>query len=121
MVVALFDTNIIIDYLNGEEQAKKEFAAFPKKLLSGISYMEVLVGAAQDAEVIKHVLASVFDIIWLNQTIADKAIEVRRKYKIKLPDAIIMATALVHEAFLVTRNTKDFTTELPFVRVPYSL
>ena len=30
-------------------------------------------------------------------------------YKIKLPDAIIAATALVHNLTLLTRNEKDFS------------
>lgn len=35
-------------------------------------------------------------------------IEIRKKYKIKLPDAIIAGTALTYSLTLVTRNTKDF-------------
>jgi hypothetical protein len=40
--------------------------------------------------------------------IVDKTIEVRSSYKIKLPDAVIAATALVNELILVSRNIKDF-------------
>ena len=40
--------------------------------------------------------------------IADIAIEPRRKVSIKLPDAVIAATALLHDLTLVTRNVKDF-------------
>lgn len=39
---------------------------------------------------------------------ANQTILIRRQYKIKLPDAIIAATALVHNLILVTRNTSDF-------------
>jgi len=35
-------------------------------------------------------------------------IDLRRKYKIKLPDAVIAATALYYDLILVTRNEKDF-------------
>ncbi len=35
-------------------------------------------------------------------------IEIRRKYKIKLPDAIVAATSLCNHLTLTTRNTKDF-------------
>ena len=34
--------------------------------------------------------------------------EIRKKNKIKLPDAIIAATALVNDLTLLSRNTKDF-------------
>ena len=39
----------------------------------------------------------------------------------KLPDAIILATARVHRPVLATRNTKDFAREDPSVHVPYVL
>lgn len=32
----------------------------------------------------------------------------RQKQKIKLPDAIIAATALVNDFVIISRNTKDF-------------
>ena len=35
-------------------------------------------------------------------------IDIRQNYKLKLPDAIIAATALVYSLTLITRNTKDF-------------
>jgi len=44
----------------------------------------------------------------LNEDIVAKTIELRKKYKIKLPDAIIAATALVFNLVLITHNTIDF-------------
>jgi hypothetical protein len=44
----------------------------------------------------------------MDDAIVDKTIEVRSLYKIKLPDAIIAATAIGNGLVLVTRNTKDF-------------
>jgi hypothetical protein len=46
--------------------------------------------------------------IQLNNKIAELSIELRRKGKIKLPDAVIAATALYKDLILVTRNSKDF-------------
>ena len=40
--------------------------------------------------------------------VVNKAIELKRSRKIKTPDAIVAATALVFELNLLTRNTKDF-------------
>jgi predicted nucleic acid-binding protein len=37
----------------------------------------------------------------------------------RLPDAIILATARAESALLVTRNTKDFPRDDPASRVPY--
>lgn len=46
--------------------------------------------------------------IQLNNKIAELSIELRRKGKIKLPDAVIASTALYRDLILVTRNSKDF-------------
>jgi len=45
----------------------------------------------------------------LSDPIVRKTIELRRKISIKLPDAIIAATAIVHDLILITRNTADFS------------
>ena len=47
-------------------------------------------------------------ILPLDEAITDRTIAVRKSYKIKLPDAVIAATALQHDLELLTRNTKDF-------------
>ena len=46
------------------------------------------------------------DIIDINKTIKTKTIELRKKYKLKLPDAIICATAVYLEATLITSDKK---------------
>ena len=47
-------------------------------------------------------------IIALTDNIVNASIDVRMNHKTKLPDAIIAATALVHELIIISRNTKDF-------------
>lgn len=44
----------------------------------------------------------------LEQSIKIKTAEIRKAYRIKLPDAIIAATALIYNLTLLTRNTIDF-------------
>ncbi|HET9505789.1 MAG TPA: type II toxin-antitoxin system VapC family toxin [Hymenobacter sp.] len=51
-------------------------------------------------------MATIYDV--LDANIVRETIAIRRQRKIKLPDAIIAATALVHNHILVTRNTADF-------------
>jgi hypothetical protein len=51
--------------------------------------------------------------------VAERAAVNRRRKKIKLPDAIILATAEVAKRQLVTRNVKDFPAGMRGVRVPY--
>jgi predicted nucleic acid-binding protein len=44
----------------------------------------------------------------LNDIVISKTILLRQQHKIKTPDAIIAATALIHNLTLVSRNTVDF-------------
>ena len=46
----------------------------------------------------------------LTQQVAQQTIQLRKTHRIKLPDAIIAATALTHGFTIVTRNTSDFKT-----------
>ena len=50
MVKALFDTNILIDYLNAVPQARAELSLHPDKAISIITWMEVMVGAEPDSK-----------------------------------------------------------------------
>lgn len=47
-------------------------------------------------------------IYGLNEDVADKTIHIRRKYNIRLPDAVIAATCMIQALTLVTINDKDF-------------
>lgn len=49
-------------------------------------------------------------ILGLDNGVVDKTIAIRKSKKIKLPDAIIVATALVYNLTLVSRNIDDFNT-----------
>jgi hypothetical protein len=121
MVRALFDTNILIDYLNAVPQARTELHRYTEKAVSIITWMEVMVGASGDVEAATRSFLNAFDIITLDGEIAERAVKLRRSHNIKLPDAIIWATAQVRAMLLVTRNTKDFTTGDPGIRTPYKL
>ena len=57
-----------------------------------------------------------FKIIALDDEIARRAVQLRRAHRIKLPDAVIWATAQTTARLLVTRNTKDFSPDDPGVR-----
>jgi predicted nucleic acid-binding protein len=83
--------------------------------------MEVLVGAPPQVETATRRFLAGFGMIELDSEIAERAVSLRRKHGIKLPDAIIWAAADVHSLLLVTRNTKDFGEDTPGVRVPYVL
>ena len=116
---ALFDTNILVDYLNGVEVARDELARYEDNAVSIISWMEVMAGA-QEAEAVKvRAFLSGFSIVAVNAAIAEAAMTLRRERRLKLPDAIVWASALSLDRLLVTRDEKDFPPNYPGVRVPY--
>ncbi|ECA1349630.1 type II toxin-antitoxin system VapC family toxin [Salmonella enterica] len=119
---ALFDTNILIDLFSGRIEAKHALEAYPpQNAISLITWMEVMVGAKKyHQENRTHIALSAFNIIGVTQEIAERSVIVRQEYGMKLPDAIILATAQVHRCELVTRNTKDFA-DIPGVITPYHL
>jgi predicted nucleic acid-binding protein len=119
---AVFDTNILIDYLNGRAEAKAELDLYEEKMISIVTYMEVLVGAKNpdEAEILRAFLQS-FRCKELTQSVANFAITLRQQHRLKLPDAIVYATARDVGCNLVTRNTKDFPIAWPDIRSPYTL
>ena len=121
MVSALFDTNILIDYLNGIEAARTELDRYSDKAISLITWMEVMVGATPETEGIVRGFLNGFVNLPIDEQVSDVAVTLRKKHKIKLPNAIVWATAQVNRRIFVTRNTKDFSHDEPGVRVPYQI
>ena len=122
MVKVLFDTNILIDYLNGVSSASEELALYDDKAISVISWIEVMVGTNSKTEKItQDWLKSAFTIISIEEKISYRSIGVRKMHKMKLPDAIIYATAMETGRLLISRNTKYFSPNDPMVREPYKI
>lgn len=121
MVKLLFDTNILIDYLNGVEQAKAELDLHTDKAISLVTWMEVMVGANAATESVVKSFLGEFTSLPIDENVAVLAVKLRKRHKIKLPDAIIWATAQANSRILVTRNTKDFADSEPGIRIPYEL
>lgn len=104
----IIDTNILIylsKYLLDPQKILKENPS-----ISIITKIEVLGFNFKNVEEHQLLLGICNDlnIIALTNEIADSAIEIRKKYRIKLPDAIIYATALVNNTSLITNDIDDF-------------
>gem|GEM_PF-3624147 len=56
-----------------------------------------------------------------DNAVAQLSITLRQQHRLKLPDAIVWASARHVGALLVTRNTKDFPKGEPSVRFPYKV
>lgn len=120
-MLAVFDTNIVIDALNGVAEADAEYSRYEHVLISRITWMEVLVGSEGDDSELRDFLETHFEIIPLDLAVAEIAVQLRRAYHLRLPDAIIWSTAKANEAVLVTRNTKDFDPKWEGIHLPYTL
>ena len=98
------DTNALIYLLDGNQCMKPYLQ---KKLaLSVISEMEMLSfsGITEvDERRIKAMLADC-SILPLNESVKNEAVFLRKKYKIKLPDAIVAATAIKSSIPLITAD-----------------
>ena len=110
----LYDTNIFIYYLADDITVNswftEEFLNLHEILISPIIRIELLsfTGLSKEEEQSIEDLLSQFNTVPLLREIENQTIQIKRQYKIKLPDAIIAATAINQDAFLVTRNISDF-------------
>lgn len=122
VVARCFDSNIVIDWLNGVAEAGIELRSADARTISIMSWIEVLAGVRPEEEVaVRSLLRDNFRIVPVDVAIAERAVAIRRDRRIKLIDATIHATALQAGLQLSTRNTKDFLESDPTIRVPYRL
>ncbi len=120
-VKALFDTNILIDYLNGINAAREEIGLYQAPMISPITWIEVMVGVRDGEDADVRSFLSRFTPVPVTAEVAEVAVAIRKEHRIRLPDAIIWASAQCENALLVSRNTKDFPAGSPGVRAPYKL
>lgn len=108
----LFDTNIVIYYFNGltaDDALHRVLAgSFNISVITKIEFLGWSDFVSdprlynQARAFVGH--AQVFD---LSAEIVEQTIRLRQQFKTKTPDAIIAATALVHDLTVVTHNTSD--------------
>ena len=106
----LFDSNILIKF-QSKLMTEKAFEIIVEIIdsdynISVISELEVLGHHSATSEIEEFI--SIANLIELTGEIRKATILLRKQYKIKLPDAIIAATALVNDLILITENEKDF-------------
>lgn len=134
MAIALIDTNILIDYYDGVLEAKREFQYYTDTAISNVTYMEFVIGLRKQqgtgvitVQEFNNTLASLayLPVIQIDANITQHAIDVRSNSllggakAVKLPDAIIFATAAVAGRYMVTRDPRGFTGLN--VRQPYQI
>jgi predicted nucleic acid-binding protein len=107
------DTNVIINYFKAEPRAVNFFEKYKNKNNFGISII-TKIELTSYPNLIEEELLKIeeflkeFIIISVDENIASICSYLRRKYKTKLGDAIIAATAIYYNSSLLTFNTRDF-------------
>jgi hypothetical protein len=106
----LLDSNVIVDASKGIISPQDIINGYDFLYASVINYVETLGYKFADNEekVIIEQIFNIIEIVELNKEIADIAIEYRKKKKIKLPDALVLATAKYINADLLTSDIADF-------------
>ncbi len=119
MVAPFFDTNVVIDWRIDRPEASRELARYERHRISRIVWTEVLSGEPPESRAAVEEVLEPLDIVEVDRRIAATAADFRHGTRLTLLDALILATARVNGALLVTRNTRDFPATMPGIHVPY--
>ncbi len=109
----LMDTNAVIDYCGGQlpdtGMQKMHQIADNGFHISAIVKIEVMGfnGPPDDMQKLEGLL-SFADLLYIDDDVIQRTITLRKTKKMKWGDAIIAATALVHNLTLLSRNLADF-------------
>ena len=111
----LVDTDVLIWHLRGYPQATRRLDALGALTLSAVSYLEVLQGMRNKAELaavkkmLQHRAATLLPV---SEAITQRAIELMESltlsHGLQMGDALIAATALDHGLPVLTANVKHF-------------
>jgi len=125
----LWDTNTVIYFLQRQftpsaERFIDDIVLNSQPAISAITEIELLCWKSaneNDLLILRNFIKDSY-VYELDQDIKNQTAEIRKYHTLKLPDAIIAATAIVNKLTLITRNAKDFE-KLPELKIsnPYSL
>jgi len=99
----LVDTDIFVDPLRGAHELRP---AGHRLFYSVITRAELFAGTTASDLVVR--LLSAFRELPVDRGVAERAGRIRRESGLRLPDALVAGTALVHDLALVTRNRRHF-------------
>ena len=99
----LVDTDVFIDHLRGARQLVVEKH---RVHYSVVTRAELFAGTIA-SDLVNTVLEPFREIV-VERSVAERAGRIRRETGVRLPDALIAATAIEHKLGLATRNRSDF-------------
>lgn len=103
MADVLVDTDVFVDHLRG---AHRITPGRHRLHYSVITRAELFAGTTA-SDLVSSLLAP-FREVPVDRTVAERAGRIRRETGVRLPDALIAATAIEHGLGLATRNRSDF-------------
>lgn len=103
MADVLIDTDVFVDHLRGAAALRP---GRHRVHYSVITRAELFAGTSA-TDLCAQLLAP-FRELPVDRAVAARAGRVAREFGVRLPDAVIAATALEHGLSLVTRNRRDF-------------
>ncbi|MDK2761058.1 MAG: PIN domain-containing protein [Sphingopyxis sp.] len=122
MIDAQFDSDILIDALNGIDAARSEIRRAGRKSISRVSWTEVMSAADPRSIRLVEAFLGCFQVEEIGDAVARRAAALRAERKgLTLADAFVLATAQIGGRILVTRNIKVFPASMPGIRIPYTL
>ena len=103
MADVLVDTDLFIDHLRGAVA----LAGGRHRLYYSVVTRAELFAGSSATELVARLLAP-FRELPVDRAIAERAGRIKREARIRMPDALIAATALEHRLSVATRNMRDF-------------
>ncbi|MBI4430004.1 MAG: type II toxin-antitoxin system VapC family toxin [Ignavibacteriales bacterium] len=110
----LYDTNVFLYYLAGEPKIRRlfteQFLNENRIVTSAIVRIELLSfpNLTDKEDLIIREMLRQFEVLAISSEIEDIAVVLRRKYRLRIPDAIVAATAYHTSSIVMTRDIKDF-------------
>jgi predicted nucleic acid-binding protein len=119
--IFILDTNTIIDFVN-KKYGALNFDLFVSKNRCAISFITKLellgfpeITKKEEQGIL--IFLQKIPVLTISETIENETIKIRRNVNLKLPDAIIAATAIVLDAEVVTADTHFLNCEYPALHV----
>ena len=111
--IILCDTNIFIDYFQGNERTIQEldYLGFDRLAISVVTVAEIYFGMRKRETEITRDLVRKFSLMHLDKGISKLFIQYMLGYKhlgMAIPDALIAATTVYSNIELYTHNRQDF-------------
>lgn len=104
----VLDTNIALYFLGGRLDEPLPSGPYAISIITELELLS-FPGISESEERDIRAFAQAVDCVPLNDDVKEHAIRIRRTHGLRLPDAIIAATAIVHQATLLTNDSKIVT------------